>query len=112
MVALACLLTESMGDTFIRRLLTTKLTQQFGNALLDLSGSAVANLLVSRSKAVTLQPSTLTRWALSLHLCSQSMKDVLMTEDSQKDKITHKEKMPHWIRADNEGVPNSGQELR
>ena len=52
---------------------------------------------------ITLQPSTLTRWALSLHLCSQLMKDVsLMAEDSQKDIVTHKEEMPHRIRADNE----------
>ena len=39
------------GSCLSRRLLTTKLTQQFSNDLLVLSGSGVANLLVFRSKA-------------------------------------------------------------
>ncbi|KAK2139556.1 hypothetical protein LSH36_1717g00002 [Paralvinella palmiformis] len=39
------------GSCLLRRPLTTKLTQRFGNDLLVLSGSVVANLLVFRSKA-------------------------------------------------------------
>ena len=50
---------------------------------------------------ITLSPSTLTRWALSLHICSQLIQDVSsMSDNSQKDVITHKEELPHRIRAD------------
>ena len=53
---------------------------------------------------ITLKPSALNRWALSLHTCSQLMKDVSSISDTAYQKVvtTHKEELPHRVRADNE----------
>ena len=52
---------------------------------------------------ITLKPSALNRWALSLHTCSQLMKDVSSISDTahQKVVITHKEELLQRVRADN-----------
>jgi hypothetical protein len=51
---------------------------------------------------ITLKPSTLKRWALSLHIYSQIMKDVTeMRETRRKTTVTeHKEEMPSRIQSD------------
>ena len=51
---------------------------------------------------ITLKPSTLKRWALSLHLCSQIVRDVSrMKDESRKVSVTvHKEKMPARNKSD------------
>ena len=48
------------------------------------------------------QPSTLKRWELSLHLCSQNVRDVsVMKDESCKVSVTiHKEKMPARNQSD------------
>lgn len=51
---------------------------------------------------ITLQPSTVKRWALSLHLCAQLRKDVmsLSDPDEQTTVTTHKEEGPSRIQTD------------
>ena len=51
---------------------------------------------------ITLKPSTLKRWALSLHVCSQMVQDVSeMRNESRHGPVTvHKEEMPARKRAD------------
>ena len=50
----------------------------------------------------TLEPGTLTRWALNLHICSRLIKDVTsLTDDPNSDVITHKEEMNSRIKSDN-----------
>lgn len=51
---------------------------------------------------ITLKPSTLKRWALSLHICSQLVKDVtgMRESDSQQTVTVHKEEMPARIQSD------------
>ena len=51
---------------------------------------------------ITLKPSTLKRWALSLHICSQLVQDITeMRETHRQTKVTeHKEEMPSRIRSD------------
>ena len=50
---------------------------------------------------ITLQPSTLNRWALSLRICSRLTQDVIfMSEDSSSDILSHKEELSHRIQAD------------
>ena len=51
---------------------------------------------------ITLKPSTLKRWALSLHLCSQIVKDVSeMKDESRKVSVTvHKKEMPARKQSD------------
>ena len=54
---------------------------------------------------ITLQPSTLKRWALGLHICSQLKKDVMGLSTSQKHTkavTVHKEEGPSRIKTDNE----------
>ncbi len=50
---------------------------------------------------ITLQPCTLNRWALSLHICSQLTQDVIaMNEESPCDVLSHKEELSHRIQTD------------
>ena len=51
---------------------------------------------------LTLKPSAVTRWALSLHICSQLRGDLLAMKDKQNNKIvtTHKEEAPGRIASD------------
>jgi len=51
---------------------------------------------------ITLKPSTLKRWALSLHICSQLVKDVTeLRENHRQNSVTvHKEEMPSRIQSD------------
>ena len=51
---------------------------------------------------ITSKPSTLNRWKISLHLCSQIVRDVLeMKDESRKISVTvQKEKMPARNQSD------------
>lgn len=51
---------------------------------------------------ITLKPSTVTRWALSLHICSLLLQDISsMTDEHAGDTVTHhKEEMPSRIVSD------------
>ena len=51
---------------------------------------------------ITLKPSTLTRWALSLHIVSRLVQDVTeMSNETQENVLSHKEEAPHRVSADN-----------
>jgi hypothetical protein len=41
---------------------------------------------------ITLQPSTVARWALSLHTCSKLLDDLVAMKDGVKLKVTEKHK--------------------
>ena len=51
---------------------------------------------------LTVKPSAVTRWALSLHICSQLRGDLAAMKDKQTDKIvtTHEEETPGMISSD------------
>ena len=51
---------------------------------------------------ITIKPSTLKRWALSLHICSQLVKEVseIRDKNDQKAVLVHKEEMPARQKAD------------
>ena len=62
---------------------------------------------------ITLEPATLSRWALSLHICSRLIRDVsLMSEDPDEDVTRHKEELPHRIQADNNDRKKIGTKIR
>ena len=50
---------------------------------------------------ITLKPSTLKRWALSLHICSRLVRDVsMMTDEKENVVLKHKEEMPARMKQD------------
>ena len=51
---------------------------------------------------LTMQPSAVSRWALSLHVCSQLRRDLTSMKESQKSKVvtTHKEESVSRIESD------------
>lgn len=57
---------------------------------------------------ITLQPSALKRWALSMHTCSQLVQDVADMTDgyTESEVLIHKEEKPSRIRSDSQDWQN------
>ncbi|KAG8171720.1 hypothetical protein JTE90_003705 [Oedothorax gibbosus] len=53
-------------------------------------------------KGITLQPNTVKKWALSLHVCGQLSKDVIDGEESKKLHMFHKEESAARMKCDEE----------
>jgi len=63
---------------------------------------------------ITLQPSALQQWALSMHICSQLVQDVADMTDTYKpfEVMTHKEEKPSRIRSDSQDRQNIQEKLK